>query len=283
VCRGARVSLTMLSLTLSPQLFVLFSTLVEEASGMLYGPQDRDLFASKLADHAIEAGFSSLLDYYYRLRYDDRDGLETRRLIEALLVHESYFFRELPPLRELVDHHLPHAIERRGRARVWSAACAGGEEPFTLAMLLEERGMLDHVEILGTDISASVLARAAGGRHSKRALRDGHPADVAAKYLEASSQGYSVAPRIRNAVTFSRLNLIDAKAVSALGTFDAILCRNVLIYFHERRAVTVVEQLASALRPDGVLAVGVSESLFRFGTSLICEERHGSFFYRRSA
>jgi chemotaxis protein methyltransferase CheR len=273
----------MLSLTLSPPLFVLFSTLVEEASGMLYGPQDRDLFASKLADHAMELGYSSLLDYYYRLRYDDRDGLETRRLIEALLVHESYFFRELPPLIELVGHLLPAAIERRGHARVWSAACAGGEEPFTVAMLLEERGLLDKVEILGTDISTSVLARAQGGRHSRRALRDGHPAAIAAKYLDSSSQGVTVSSRIRNAVRFERLNLIDANAIAALGTFDAILCRNVLIYFNERRAVAVVEQLASALRPDGLLAVGVSESLLRFGTSLVCEERHGSFFYRRPA
>jgi chemotaxis protein methyltransferase CheR len=268
---------------LSPQLFVLFSTLVEEVSGMLYAQQDRDLFASKLTDHAAELGYTSLLDYYYRLRYDDRDGVETRRLIEALLVHESYFFRELPPVLELVDHHLVPAIERRGRARVWSAACAGGEEPFTVAMLLAERGLLDKVEIVATDLSATVLARAAGGRHSRRALRDGHPAAIAAKYLDSSSQGISVSPRIRDSVRFERLNLLDTKAITELGTFDVILCRNVLIYFHERRAVQVVEQLANALRPDGVLAVGVSESLLRFGTSLTCEERNGSFFYRRQS
>jgi chemotaxis protein methyltransferase CheR len=273
----------MLSLSLSPQLFVLFSTLVEEASGMLYTQQDKELFASKLAVHAAEIGYTSLLDYYYRLRYDDRDGLETRRLIEALLVHESYFFRELPPLLELVDHHLPAAIERRGRARVWSAACAGGEEPFTVAMLLAERGLLGNVEILATDLSATELARAAGGRHSKRALRDGHQLAVAAKYLDSSSQGITVSSRIRDAVRFQRLNLIDANMVAGLGTFDAILCRNVLIYFQERRAVTVVEQLAHALRPDGLLAVGVSESLLRFGTSLECIERNGSFFYRRAS
>ena len=271
------------SLTLSPQLYVLFSTLVEEASGIQYGPSDQELFASKLADHAIDQGFASLLDYYYRLRYDDRDGLETRRLIESLLVHESYFFRELPPLIELVDNHLAPMIKRRGRARVWSAACAGGEEPFTVAMLLDERGLLHHVDIVATDLSAAVLARAAGGRYSRRALRDGHPPSTAVRYLETSPQGVSVAPRIRSSVRFQRLNLIDAQAIAALGQFDVVLCRNVLIYFHELRVVSVVEHLGSALRPDGILAVGVSESLLRFGTSLICEERNGSFFYRRAA
>jgi chemotaxis protein methyltransferase CheR len=272
----------MLALSMSPQLFVLFSTLVEEASGISYGQQDRELFTSKLADHATDLGYSSLLDYYYRLRYDDRDGVEMRRLIEALLVHESYFFRELPPLIELVENHIPLAIRRRGRARVWSAACASGEEPFTLAMLLADRGLLDHVDIVGTDISTSVLARAAGGRHGRRSLRDGHPVDTATRYLESSPQGVLVTPRIRNAVRFERVNLIETAAVAQLGTFDAILCRNVLIYFRERRSMQVVEQLATSLRPDGLLAVGVSESLLRLGTSLVCEERNGSFFYRRA-
>src|SRR5690349_3135075 len=117
------------SLMMSPQLFTLFSTLVEEAAGIVYGPQDHNLFSNKVADHALEEGFSSLLDFYYRLRYDDGDGREMQKLIEALLVHESYFFRELPPVTELVDDHIAEVVKQRGRARVWSAACATGEEP----------------------------------------------------------------------------------------------------------------------------------------------------------
>lgn len=267
---------------MSPQLFVLFSSLVEEASGMLYGPPDRELFASKVSDHAIECGFSSLLDFYYRLRYDDADGSETRRLIEALLVHETYFFRELPPLVELVDKHLLPIVKERGRARAWSAACASGEEPYTLAMLLEDRGILDHVEIVATDLSSQVLARALTGPHSRRSLRDGHPAALASRFLEVSPQGVSVAPRIRKAVRFQQLNLVDDVAIEKLGRFDVVLCRNVLIYFRDERVLAVVERLAASLKPDGLLAVGVSESLLRFGTTLHCEERGGSFFYRKA-
>lgn len=270
------------SMTMSPQLFVLFASLVEEASGMSYGTNDSDLFASKVADHALELGYASLLDYYYRLRYDDKEGYEMRRLIEVLLVHETYFFRELPPVVELVDNHIAAICKQRGRARVWSAGCASGEEPFTLAMLLDDRGLLDKVDIVATDISASVLARAGSGRHSRRALRDGHPAQLAARYLEVSPQGVIVAPRIRSAVTFERVNLIDGQAIAKLGRFDAILCRNVLIYFKDQRLLSVVDRLADALAPGGLLAVGVSESLMRFGTSLTCEERGGSFFYRRA-
>jgi chemotaxis protein methyltransferase CheR len=272
----------MSALSMSPQLFVLFASLVEETAGISYGVDDSELFASKVSDHAIDLGYSSLLDYYYRLRYDDKDGYELRRMIDALLVHETYFFRELPPLVELVDHHLVPICRQRGRARVWSAGCATGEEPYTLAILLEERGVLDQVEIVATDLSAAALARAESGRHSRRALRDGHPAELAARYLEVSPQGVLVAPRIRSAVVFQRVNLVDDAAIARLGAFDAILCRNVLIYFKEPRVLAVVERLASALAPGGLLAVGVAESLLRFGTSLVCEERGGSFFYRRA-
>ena len=271
------------SLALSPQLFVLFSSLVEEASGMLYGPQDQELFASKLADHAVDLGFTSLLDYYSRLRYDDPDGSETRRLIEALLVHETYFFRELPPLTELVDRHLLQVVKERGRARVWSAACASGEEPFTLAMLLDDRGVLDNVEIVATDLSAPILTRAISGHHSRRSLRDGHPVALATRYLEVGGNNISVAPRIQQSVRFQQLNLVDHAAIDRLGQFDVILCRNVLIYFRDERVHTVVERLAASLKPDGLLAVGVSESLLRFGTTLVCEERGGSFFYRKAS
>lgn len=270
------------SLAMSPQLFVLFTSLIEEASGISYGVNDHELFAGKVADHAIELGYSSLLDYYYRLRYDDPEGYEIRRLIEVLLVHETYFFRELKPLETLVDDHLAAVVRQRGRARVWSAGCASGEEPYTLAMLLDDRGLLDRVELLGTDISASVLARAESGRNSRRSLRDGHPEALAARYLEVAPQGVIVAPRIRSAVRFERANLVDAQDVVKLGKFDAILCRNVLIYFKEQRVHAIVDRIATALEPSGLLAVGVSESLLRFGTSLVCEERGGAFFYRRA-
>jgi len=271
------------ALGMSSQLFVLFSTLIEDASGIAYGTNDRDLLAGKITDHALELGYASMLDYYYKLRYDDPDGKEIRRLIEVLLVHETYFFRELQPLVQLVDDHIANVVKQKGRARVWSAGCASGEEPFTLAMLLDDRGMLDKVEIIATDISATVLARAEAGRHSRRALRDNHPAELAARYLEVSAQGVIVAPRIRNAVKFQRVNLIDAPAIAKLGMFDAILCRNVLIYFREAYVATVVERLAAALAPGGLVAVGVSESLMRFGTSLTCEERGGCFFYRSAS
>jgi chemotaxis protein methyltransferase CheR len=264
---------------LSPQLFAVFAGLVEEAAGLHYAPGDREMFASKLIAHAQERGHDVLIDYYYRLRYDDERGTELAALLEALLVHETYLFRELGALTELVDGHLVPVVHARGRARVWSAACSTGEEPFTLAMLLDARGMLDAVEIIATDISPAVIERARLGAIGRRALRDGHPADLAARYTEVTARCVTVAPRIRRAVQFSTMNLVDPVA-PVLGVFDAILCRNVFIYFNDAHTLRVVDRLADQLAPDGLLAVGVSESLLRFGTRLSCEERGRAFFYR---
>lgn len=269
------------SLELTPQLFAIFSQLVEEECGLHYSPSDRPLFESKLAAQASELGFDSLLDFYYRLRYDDPDGVERRALVQALVVHETYLFRELPPLEQLCDGYLREVIATRGRARVWSAACSTGEEPTTLAMLLDARGMLDQVEIVASDISAAAIAKARTGRFGRRALRDTVPIDLVTRYLEVSSTGVGVTPRITEAIRYFTLNLRDEERARELGTFDAILCRNVLIYFRDAEIVRVVSMLRDQLSPDGVLLVGVSESLLRFGTSLECEERAGSFFYRR--
>lgn len=265
--------------SLSPPLFAVFAGLVEESSGLHYAPADRELFASKLIAHAAERGHDMLLDYYYRLRYDDPSGAELASLIEALLVHETYLFREAGALTELVDSHIVPIVRTRERARVWSAACSTGEEPYTLAMLLDDRGVLDAVEILATDISPVAIELARQGRLGRRSVRDAHPVDLVARYTEVGAQGVLVAPRIRRAVEFSTMNLVDPTA-PALGVFDAILCRNVLIYFKDEQISRVIDRLADQLAPDGLLAVGVSESLLRFGSRLVCEERRSSFFYR---
>ena len=125
--------------SLSPQLFAIFSALVEDELGIHYAPEDAPTFADKLAERAAEAGFESILDYYYFLRYDPGAALELHALADALVVGETYFFRELEPARAAVEQVLVPAVERRGRARVWSAACATGEEPLSIAMLRSRR------------------------------------------------------------------------------------------------------------------------------------------------
>lgn len=268
-----------MALEFTPQLFAIFSQLVEAECGLHYGPNDRALFESKLVAHAAELGFESLLDYYYRLRYDDVDGAERQALVQALVVHETYLFRETVALTALCDHYLREVIQRRGRARVWSAACSTGEEPTTLAILLAARDLLDRVEIVASDVSAAAIAKARAGVFGRRALRDGRPADLE-RYLIPTPTGVRAVEQIASAIQYRVLNLLDEASVRELGPMDAILCRNVLIYFRDSQIVKVIDLLAGQLVPGGVVLVGVSESLMRFGTRLTCEERGGAFMYR---
>jgi len=223
-----------------------------------------------------------LLDYYYFLRYDPGGPGELTALIETLVVGETYFFRELGPLQTVVSEEIAPLVGKRRRPRVWCAACATGEEPLTLAMLLASRGLLDEVDIVASDISSAALERAQSGVHSKRALRQDLPA-FADRWLRLTERGLEVQPRLRQAISWRRINLIDDASVAALGVFDVVLCRNVLIYFNDETARAVIDRLTARLVPGGVLLVGISESLLRFGGPLNCEEKSGVFLYRRPA
>jgi len=267
------------SLPLSPQVFVILASLIEQRSGLHYAPDDRELLAEKISSKALEAGFESLLDYYYFLRYDAEGVAALDALIDTLLVHETYFFRDALPLEVIADE-AARAVHAGRRVRIWCAACSTGEEPLTLAMMLDQRGVLGGVSLVATDYTQRVLERARQGEHNLRSMR-ALPAGIEGRYLNVVGGRPVVRPELIAAVEWRRLNLVDAAAIAALGTFDAILCRNVLIYFQDETARRVVESLTRALAPGGSLLVGTSESLLRFGTALLCEERRGAFFYVR--
>jgi len=273
------------ALPLSPPVFSILSGLIEARAGLHYAPADQSLLAEKVSERALEAGFDSLLDYYYFLRYDPAGPAALDALIEALTVHETYFFREHEQLRALVDGVLAPRLRQGLPVRVWSAACSTGEEPLTLAMMLAERGLLAppaRVELVASDISQRVLERAQKGEFGRRSLR-ALPPGVDGRFLDLAPGGESatVRPELRERVRWQRVNLVDAAQVEALGTFDVVLCRNVMIYFSDETARRVVESLTQVLAPGGHLLVGTSESLLRFGTQLQCEEKGGAFFYTR--
>lgn len=279
---------------LSPQLFAILSALVEDRLGIHYSLEDVEVFSDKITTRAREAAFESILDYYYFLRYDPSAAAELEALAEALVVGETYFFRDLEAVRAGVEHVLLPAVQKRGRARVWSAACATGEEPLSIAMLLEEAGIADRTAIVATDVSSRALAHARAGQYAARSLRALPPAPppagwtrsleaIAASAIAREASRARVSQAVVASVDYRQLNLMDGEAIAALGTFDLVLCRNVLIYFSDRTVMRVVASLSGALSEDGRLLVGSSESLLRFGTALHCEERSGAFFYAKRA
>lgn len=273
----------MTDLALTPPLFAIFSSLIEERVGLCYTLQDESILGSKLSMRAVDRGFSSLLDYYYFLRYDAASETEFELLVNALVVNETFFFREFAPLSLLVSAFVAPLVAAGKDVRIWCAACSTGEEPLTIAMLLEQRGLLGTVELIASDVSSAALAKARSGQYGRRSLRTVAAPELCDKWLTVREQAVTVHPTLGRAVSWRQLNLLDQAAVRAIGPVDFIVCRNVLIYFRDATASRVVSSLADQLRPGGALLVGISESLLRFGTSLTCEESAGVFLYRKAA
>lgn len=262
--------------------FVAFlRSMIEREVGIHYNDADAAIFADKVAVRARDRGYDSLLDYYYLLRYDDPEGRELAALIDTIVVNESYLFRETGQLKLVTRELIPSMVRAKGRARVWSAACASGEEPFSLAMMLRDSEALENVEIIATDVSERCLERARRGVLSQRAIRPIAPSPVGTRWFQSQEGQIRIAPEIVSAVHFRRMNLLDRASIEALGKFDVIFCRNVLIYFSEPTSTEIIATLHNALVPGGILFVGVSESLLRLSTPLVCEEKEGVFFYRR--
>jgi chemotaxis protein methyltransferase CheR len=267
--------------TSTAPVFAILSALVEERAGLHYGLTEQEIFLERAGARCQEAGFPSLLDYYYFLRYDPAGLEELEQLVAHLVVNETYFFRELDALKLVVTHFLEPLVRAGHRPRVWSAACATGEEPLTLAMLLAQAGLLDQVEIVASDISQRALDSARAGTFSRRSLRHTVEPTLANQWLREEGGRLKIAPELLRAVDWRSVNLCSPAESSSVGAFDVILCRNVLIYFRDDTVVRVIEALAANLRDKGALFVGVSESLLRFGTALVCEEVDSVFFYRR--
>lgn len=270
------------ALPLSPQVFSILNGLIEERAGLHYRLEDLELLRDKISGRAEQLGFGSLLDYYYFLRYDAGGAAELDALIETLVVHETYFFREADQLRALCSSLLQNSYAENEIVRIWCAASATGEEAFTLAMLLADEGLLGRTRLVASDISERVLTRARKGQFGLRSLR-ALPPGIEGRWLRRAGEQVVVEGSLSEAIEWRRVNLTDRDAVAALGRFHAVLARNVLIYFSDDTVRRVVSTLSEALLPGGLLLVGASESLLRYGTSLDCEEHGGAFFYRRAA
>jgi len=190
------------------------------------------------------------------------------RLIDEVTVQETTFVRDRNQLETIGWHGLLRSARAAGSAviRVWSAGCATGEEPYTLALLAAEAfaPAPPPVDVLGTDISGGAIAAAAEGRYRERAIR-ALDAPLRRRYLDHQADGsYLVSQRLRQLVRFRRHNLVrDPMPPPGEAGFDIITCRNVLIYFEAATAERVLERLDASLRPEGKLLLGVADALRR--------------------
>jgi chemotaxis protein methyltransferase CheR len=212
---------------------------------------------------------------------------EAEQLVNSLTVNETYFYREEHQLRCLARDLLPEIIRGRGPGdllRIWSMPCSTGEEPYSVALwLLENWPLVDayHVEIVGSDIDSRALAGALRAEYGERSLGR-LPLSVLTDYFEPARGGTRRLIRdLRESVTFTQANLIDAESMAAQGRFDVIFCRNVLIYFDEASRRAAAGQLWSALNPGGFLCLGHSESMARISDRFALRRFEEAVIYQR--
>lgn len=281
-CTDSRTKVQISDIELSPQVFSILSSLIEEKVGLHYGLLDRDILKDRVATRAVEKGFESLLDYYYFIRYDEAGHEELKELVESLVVNETYFFREWKTIQALVDCFIRPWCDAGKRPRIWIAACSTGEEPLSLAMLLKEKGLLSQVEIFASDISENALKKARSNRFGKRSVRQVPDMQLKEKNIFPEGDYYHVSQDLYDAIQWKKTNILHNEEYPGDQPFDVILCRNLLIYFADETIKSVLDKLWQKMTPNGMLVVGVSESLLRFGSKFNGEEHAGSFFYMKA-
>ena len=275
----------MSTFTISEQDFHLLRDIVRERFGLFFDDQKQFLLLSRLQTRLVKRSMVSYADYVKFLRFGAEREAEFRDLASVLSNNETYFFRERAQLKALCGSILTELQAASPKLRIWSAACSSGEEPYSLAMSLLETGRIaeSNVSIRATDISPRVLEMCERGYYRALSFRATEPAMVQ-KYFSATGEGFQINDRVKRLVTFSSLNLMDDRKVAGNGPFDAIFCRNVLIYFDKPTQKRVVESFARALRPGGYLFLGHAESLFGLTTAYEPVVQPESIVYRvRSA
>jgi len=243
--------------------FVAIRDLIRDRFGIWYDDQKRFLLLSRLSTRLAKRGVETYGSYVQFLRYDSKREEEWDDLASVLSNNETYFFRERAQLKTLAGSILDEFRARSSRLRLWSAACSSGEEPYSLAITLIETGKIadSMLSIRATDISPRALDLADKAFYRALSFRATEPAMIQ-RWFRPEGEGFVVDDRLKRLVSFGRLNLLDRPRVAAEGPFDAIFCRNVLIYFDKPTQKRVVESFAKALRPGGYLFLGHAESLF---------------------
>lgn len=263
---------------LSSRDFQRLARFIQGYSGIKMPLTKKTMVEGRLRRRVRATGVQTLSEYCRYLF--DHGGLddESVHLIDAVTTNKTDFFREPEHFRFLAEHAVPELLGRRHLAKsspikIWSAACSTGAEPYTLAMVMAElvRGMPDlRVSITGTDICTEALDTATLGIYPASMIAP-VPIEFRQRYLLRGREGardrVRIVPELRRAVSFGRLNLMEAPYSVALD-MHIIFCRNILIYFDKQTQRNVLEQLCHHLRPGGFLFLGHSETLTGFGLPL---------------
>ncbi|WP_079530130.1 CheR family methyltransferase [Halobacillus hunanensis] len=217
-------------------------------------------------------GFADFQEYYRSLHKNP--GL-FNELLDRITINVSEFYRNRQRWEVLENKVVPHLLKKRKHIKIWSAACSTGEEPYTLAIILNQYLPIDQIKIVATDIDEKAIQRAKLGVYPERALRE-MPEKMKQKYFTKQQSLYKISNNIKSCVTFKKHNLL---ADQYEPQNDLIVCRNVLIYFTEDAKSTIYTKFSKALNKDGIFFVGSTEQIFSPHQYRL--KSFDTFFYRK--
>lgn len=237
---------------------------MENASGIVLGDNKHYLVTSRLTRIMVEFSITSLAELMSRLKANQA---LRQRIMDAMTTNETSWFRDNYPYDILKEKLLPELADRKAKQlRIWSSACSTGQEPYSISMIIAEYLMgrpsslfSDDVQIVGTDISRNVLQQAKTGMYDNLALNRGLSLERQKRFFKEEDSQWQVVNDIRKRISFREMNL--KASYTALGKFDIIYCRNVLIYFSPELKKDIMYRMSQALKPNGYLILGGSETI----------------------
>lgn len=272
-------------MTVATEHFRFVQRLVLETSAIMLSDDKNYLVETRLAPLARNLGLSSVEGVVEKLR-QHRDPLLERQVVEAMTTNETSWFRDRKPFDALRHYIIPELLGAKAACRslrIWSAACASGQELFSVAMLLEEHfpelRQWD-VELIGTDINSEMVERSRQGLFSSLEVNRGLPAPLLARYFQQEGRSWRAGAVLRSRTRFTQLNLV--KMWPALPTFDIVMLRNVLIYFDPPAKAHVLNRVTKQMTNTGYLLMGSGESPSGLNGELqpVCAD--GTVFYQRN-
>jgi chemotaxis protein methyltransferase CheR len=260
--------------------FEFISQLLRKRAGIVLTGDKMYLLESRLAPLARKEGLPSIDDLITVVR-SRRDERLIAQVVDVMTTNETFFFRDKTPFDHLKEAIFPVLAQARrgGRIRIWCAACSTGQEPYSIAMMLDQNPALTGgvpVEIVATDISDRCLERARQGLFTQFEVQRGLPIQMLMHYFTQQDDHWRISERLRQMVSFRKMNLIDP--AYSLGQFDVVFCRNVLIYFDGPTKTAVLDRIAGTMNSGGFLLMGAAESLVGVSQAFdVMQERRGLY------
>lgn len=247
------------------------SNLLEKKTGIQLPLSKKIMLMVRLNKRLKSLGINNYDSYYNYLMTIEGDQIELENAINAISTNKTLFFREDQQFGYLEKKVIPLFLNKRElmnkKLNIWSAGCSSGEEPYTLAMILENSNYINNdilYSIMATDISTKVLEKAKKAIYHKKDI-NAIPLEFQKKYLLRGKYKYdglySIVPEVKKNITFKKHNLMDQTFYN-MGKMDIIFCRNVIIYFNKEIQHELIEKFYSVLRPGGFLFIGASETFF---------------------